>query len=582
MQWLFVSMSLAILGSIFLQYKWIKESMQVKEEAFNSMVSDALQRAADAIERTETSQMAANFLLQRIGNAADPDLVRLLMESSHYVAQKQSNIAAICKQPAPPPTPTNIAIIDKNNEEAQAYLGISFENHQEEEGAVVVSDVVRGSPADEAGLSPEDIIIAVDDDTITNAQMLMKHLKEHSAGDELHISYQRRTHTESQNLLTVATLQGKTQAELIATTEFMQVQMSNDLGEKESITKSTVDTIIRNTLKEAGINQPYQYAVKSGKKMVLHYPDVVSPELKTTNFRKKIYRNSMRRYAVGEIFLYFPKYDRYLWSDSKSMFALSLFLNLTLIMTFAYSVYAILHQKKLSDMKTDFINNMTHELKTPISTIRLATEMLTDKSLQHQPQNIQRYAGIIKEENQRLEGHVEKVLQFARLERGSINLRNENIDLVELLDNILQKTMLQVQTVEGELHYEPADEDLTIWGDKEHIQNMIYNLLDNAIKYSKQCPIITVKTNKTPDGYVSIAISDEGIGMSKDELQKVFDKFYRVTTGKLHDVKGFGLGLSYVKLMVDAHKGKINVSSKLGKGSTFELLFRQKPEEIVA
>jgi two-component system phosphate regulon sensor histidine kinase PhoR len=143
--------------------------------------------------------------------------------------------------------------------------------------------------------------------------------------------------------------------------------------------------------------------------------------------------------------------------------------------------------------------------------------MLTDKSLQHQPQNIQRYAGIIKEENQRLEGHVEKVLQFARLERGSINLRNENIDLVELLDNILQKTMLQVQTVEGELHYEPADEDLTIWGDKEHIQNMIYNLLDNAIKYSKQCPIITVKTSKTPDGYVSIAGSLNTVQLSDVE-----------------------------------------------------------------
>ena len=199
------------------------------------------------------------------------------------------------------------------------------------------------------------------------------------------------------------------------------------------------------------------------------------------------------------------------------MLSSSLFLNLIIIGIFAYTVNTIIQQKKLSDIKTDFINNMTHELKTPISTIGLAAEMLTDRSLQRTEKSILRYANMIRDENQRLQNHVEKVLQFARLESGNIKLNIQEIDVHDLLENILPKVSLQIEQLHGELIYEPNAQKSNIQGDAEHITNVIYNLLDNAIKYSPHTPKIIVSTQSSNDG-LKISIQDHGIGMSKDTI----------------------------------------------------------------
>jgi len=304
--------------------------------------------------------------------------------------------------------------------------------------------------------------------------------------------------------------------------------------------------------------------------IVYNSKNISNEELAQTPFKQKIYKNAVFTHP-GELLLYFPKQESYIWSSSWLTLIPSLFFNFFIIVTFAYTLYTIIRQKKLSEMKTDFINNMTHELKTPISTIKLACEMLVDKHLPKTERSINRYAGIISDENSRLESHVEKVLHFARLEKGSLKLNMESVDIHELIEEAIQKSSLQIDKKNGTICFDLSANNAVVQGDKLHLHNVIYNLLDNAIKYSKEKPEITVLTCNTNTG-LQVSIQDNGIGMSKETLKKAFDKFYRRPTGNIHNVKGFGLGLSYVKLMVEAHGGNISARSKLNKGSTFEFL----------
>ena len=221
-------------------------------------------------------------------------------------------------------------------------------------------------------------------------------------------------------------------------------------------------------------------------------------------------------------------------------------------------------------MKSDFINNMTHELKTPIATISLAADALNNPGVQENKAGIQRYTRIIKEENQRMNRQVERVLQAARFDRNEIDLKKERVNLHELISRAAEHVLLQVQDRAGKLTMELNAVSHELMADRVHLTNIIYNLLDNANKYSPEAPMIKVATSNT-DHQVRVTISDKGKGISKADQQRIFTRFYRASTGNLHDVKGFGLGLSYVKETVEAHNGSISVSSKPGKGSTFEV-----------
>ena len=219
-------------------------------------------------------------------------------------------------------------------------------------------------------------------------------------------------------------------------------------------------------------------------------------------------------------------------------------------------------------MKTDFINNMTHEFKTPIATISLAADSIDSDMVINSPNKIKRFAGIIKEENKRMLAQVEKVLQIAKLDKDDIQLKIIKIDVNELAHMAAEHTGLKVNARGGTIQTFLKSTHPIIEGDKNHINNVIHNLLDNANKYSKDSPEITLETRDAKEG-VEIIVRDKGIGMTKDDTSRIFEKFYRVSTGNVHDVKGFGLGLSYVKAIVDAHKGKVRVQSSLGEGSTF-------------
>jgi two-component system phosphate regulon sensor histidine kinase PhoR len=238
---------------------------------------------------------------------------------------------------------------------------------------------------------------------------------------------------------------------------------------------------------------------------------------------------------------------------------------------FGFSITVIMRQYRLAEVKTDFINNMTHELKTPISTISLSAEMMM-RLPEITVEQVQKYASIIYKENKRLEHQVERVLNVAKLDKDQVVLNKDQFDVNELLDEVKENFELHHFEKGGVIHIELNADNHIIQADAVHLTNVIYNLLENAVKYCESVPNITIQTRNDKQG-IWIEIEDNGIGIKKENLSLIFDKFYRVPTGNLHNVKGFGLGLYYVRLIVDAHGGKVNVKSTPGKGTTFSLFF---------
>lgn len=276
--------------------------------------------------------------------------------------------------------------------------------------------------------------------------------------------------------------------------------------------------------------------------------------------------------APGELRVYFPNRTNIIWSSLWKNFLGTLLFTSIILFCFAYSLHVIFTQKKLSEMKTDFINNMTHEFKTPIATISLAADSIASPMILGSPDKVKRFANIIKQENIRMNSQVEKVLQMALLDKQDFSLNLSEVDLHEIIAVAIENISLQVEKKEGVASALLEAQKPIVIGDLTHISNIINNLLDNANKYSPDKPEISVQTRNVNNG-LEVSIRDRGIGMTKEARKHIFDKFYRVPTGNLHDVKGFGLGLSYVKAMMDAHHGTIEVKSEPGKGSTFTLFF---------
>ncbi len=274
--------------------------------------------------------------------------------------------------------------------------------------------------------------------------------------------------------------------------------------------------------------------------------------------------------------VYFPNKARHLIGEMEIWIFSSAVL-LIVIIFFAYSMSVILRQKKLSEIRNDFINNMTHEFKTPISTISITGEMLAKPAVQAEPQRIERYAGIITEESTRLRNMVERLLQMSAYDREvKLNLDDQNIH--EIIEHSVQSMELLLNERNGSISCKLNAPSHIIKADKVHLTNIIYNLLDNAIKYTVDEPKIEISTFNTKK-QLCINIRDNGIGMNKEAQKQIFDKFYRVSTGNIHKVKGFGLGLNYVKLIAKAHGGTVKlIESQIGKGSTFELRFPLVPK----
>lgn len=337
----------------------------------------------------------------------------------------------------------------------------------------------------------------------------------------------------------------------------------------ERVNQEMLDTLLKQELQNHGIDLDFEFGVKdNGLMKFASYGLDNNPKLSELAYDVRLFPND----AVQQeqfLYVYFPKKENFIMGNMWSVFGSSLVLILMIGGIFFSSVNTMLRQKKLSIIKNDFINNMTHEFKTPISTISLAVEVMKDAKMKSDPD---KYLNIIKDENSRLGSQVEKVLQMALLDKGHVVLNQTSVDLHDTIEQVCQNLGVQIDTNGGVLELDLAASNTEIIADEVHMTNIIYNLMDNANKYSLEKPIIKVAT-KDINGGIAVLISDQGIGMKKEQLNKIFDKFYRVSTGNVHDVKGFGLGLSYVKKMMDLHHGNIKVNSTIGKGTTFELEF---------
>ncbi len=243
---------------------------------------------------------------------------------------------------------------------------------------------------------------------------------------------------------------------------------------------------------------------------------------------------------------------------------------LLVIVFFSYTLFIILKQKRLSEIQKDFINNMTHEFKTPIATIAISSDVLKNPSIVHNPERLLNYASIIGEEANRLKSQVERVLQMASVEKDEIRLKKEAVNLHETIRKAVEHNQLSLTNKGGNINFDLRATQPYLQADSLHLTNILYNLLDNAIKYTRHAPEISIATYNTKQG-ICLSIQDNGIGIGREEQKKIFDKFYRVPTGNLHDVKGFGLGLNYVRGMVKAHGGSIQLESEPDKGSTFRV-----------
>jgi two-component system phosphate regulon sensor histidine kinase PhoR len=338
-----------------------------------------------------------------------------------------------------------------------------------------------------------------------------------------------------------------------------------------------LEELIKREFYDRGITEPFQYAIYDcyGDSLVIGNTLFFARGQYNTNPEYHNSGSGITEYEVkeydGHYFIsYFPfrkapivelaTPDNTYWWPLIAVIAF-------ILLFFGYALIVIFKQKRLSDVKTDFINNMTHELKTPISTIALSSETLLREDFSTDPERLQRYAGIIYKENKRLQNQVERVLNIAKMDKEKIKLNYSLFDVHEIISeatDIFEFNQAENGIIETELNAQKS----TIRADEVHIGNVIHNLVDNAIKYCKTEPIIKIATENIGNSIV-IRVSDNGIGMKKEDLNMIFDKFYRVSTGNVHDVKGFGLGLYYVKSIIECHGGKVSVKSQYGQGSTF-------------
>ncbi len=361
-------------------------------------------------------------------------------------------------------------------------------------------------------------------------------------------------------------------------------ELINGIPLSERINLEDLDVFLKNELSNQAINIEYDYGVydREEKSFVIingyYVVQDKSPLVLLAGY-KNIYNSKYRvdlfpseLQSPGLIMVHFPTRTSVLWSGVWRYLLLSSIFIGIILFCFTYSVLVIFMQKKLSEMKTDFINNMTHEFKTPIATISLAADSITSPMILNNSDKVKRFAEIIKQENKRMNSQVERVLQIAVIDKRDFQLKITTIDLHEVIRSALENAALQVAKKDGSVDSELKAGNPIVQGDMTHISNIINNLLENANKYSPENPKIKVYTRNVPSG-VEVIVEDHGIGMNKEALKHIFDKFYRVHTGDIHNVKGFGLGLSYVKAMMTAHNGQIDVKSQPGKGSKFYLIF---------
>jgi two-component system, OmpR family, phosphate regulon sensor histidine kinase PhoR len=574
-------MSLASLALIAFQVYWIGYTARSNNEVFGANVREAMQQVVRKLEKQEL------VYLTHIKTAEDNRRRQLMAISTKQAIQKQQ----IAKT-------TQKTLRKKHNSQSDEYLtAVAPSDMLQLNG---ISLLPRNLPINEISIqfdvenpSAEETEAIFRFNEFVGRQMQQMQsmyvdsndVFDRNKTDEIRQIRQKNTHKARQRAKATAkrgTLPSQpAPMDKIAQKSAIMKDVFSDylLKERpitERINRIALDSMLHTEMRARGIDIPLQYgiALKSDAQK-LHYlsnPNmglVLQNTLKTQGFKASLFPNDMFS-SDNQLHVYFP--------DRKSFIMQSVWLNVLgsiamiaiVLGCFYVAVNTILRQKKLADIKNDFINNMTHEFKTPISTIQLACEALADKDMQQNQSIMGRYLGIIKDENQRLGTQVEKVLQTALLDRGNTKMQLDQLNVHQLVAKTIENIAPQIELRNGSISQQlDANHDL-VQADNLHLSNVIFNLIDNALKYSPQNPNIHISTYNTPTE-LAIQIADKGLGIAPEHQKTIFEKFFRVPTGNLHDVKGFGLGLSYVKKIVEEHQGRIQLQSKLGQGSTFSV-----------
>jgi len=531
LKWIIILMALALTGLISFQMYWINNAINVSEDRFKKGVQDALNTVSDQLERQEIVYTAANKL-----HYSQEGKTWIGLDSITFISKKIK-------------ADSDNGFLLKEEDVRKLYLSTDSLDKDHERLKI---DIETDQPfkSSEGTWIDEDVLIEV-----KRFKANIDSVVEYNATTERNI----KKVEEKQEMVTV---------------------VLNELFSKERQLENRIDqrqlqTLLSSSLQNQGIDIDFNYGVIDGSenKIVLtnsvdNQGDVINSEFRTNLFTRDIIPTG------NYLTVYFPDQQTFLIGKIWFSLASSILLVLVIIGIFGYALYTIMRQKKISEIKNDFINNMTHEFKTPISTVSLACEALQDDDVKMNDTFLKRYISIIEAENKRLGLQVEKVLQMATLEKKDFKLKLEKLDIHEVIDRALDNINIQIEKREGVIKKQLAASSKEVIADEVHLTNIIYNLLDNANKYSREKPDITIAT-KNKNGGIVVQISDKGIGMSKEVLHRIFERFYREPTGNIHDVKGFGLGLTYVKTILDALGGNIGVKSEIAKGSTFEIYLPQ-------
>jgi two-component system, OmpR family, phosphate regulon sensor histidine kinase PhoR len=564
-------MAFALLGLIVFQMYWLGFTVRTKNEQFESDVRDAMQQVVRKL-----SQQEMYYLMQRkiVSEENKKQLLAISKPAESKIIPKKKRIKPIV------PSVSSLGMnLEKMGEKAfpsdilvskgvEVFPNGEIREHQEFSIDLKDEDVVSlmngqkqlGDIVEEAFVRHNSLMV---EDSLKRAKMLVIEKKK-----------DRKPHIDRSVQDAETTQKIKNKAELAK--EVIGDFLTTKRSIYDRVNYQILDSLLKNEIKNKGIEIPFEYGINSAENPnYLHYASSMKYKVSGLKNDEDTYSVNLfpNDYNSSENYLrvYFPNQDRYIIRNIWMMYATSLLLILVVLGCFYVAVSTIVKQKQLADIKNDFINNMTHEFKTPISTISLATQMLGDEAVAASPTIFKRYLGIIRDENKRLGSQVEKVLQTAQMERGELQLNLGTVNVHEIIERVLENISPQIELREGIIETNLQAQNPEIQADEVHLTNILFNLLDNANKYSPEKPLIKITTENTEKG-LSIKVSDQGIGMTKDSIKSIFEKFYRVPTGNVHDVKGFGLGLSYVKKMVEEHHGRINVASKLGEGSEFEVV----------
>ncbi|MFC3879717.1 sensor histidine kinase [Algoriphagus namhaensis] len=560
-----VLMTLASFGLMGFQYYWVKNAISINQERFDQNVYTALSRTIETLEKGEASGMILNTLMEDTAlqdSLFEPiDPIELSFRQRQVISNRASVMDSLELSLAPQVSPTFRRLLQSRGVDLRVL------DELQDFFTYMTPEVASGI------FTPDEMAILLQEKEkqLNYLSDLEKRARENPQAlpsqpeliSEINISSDAfdkiRKANMKINFLNVAY-------------EEMTAGQKNIM---ERIDPEEVAQVFYKELSERGIQEEFELGVINNEGKVFALSTVTdTASLINNGVQAKLFPSDI----IGRdnfLSVYFPEKDYHVLQQVWLPIGSSVLFIGVIIFCFVYAIRVILHQKALSQIKNDFINNMTHEFKTPLATVSLAVEALQDPELSSKSKFRDRYLGVIKDENKRLVAQVENVLQAAALDKKDFKLKIEVVNIPDLIEESLQHVSLQIEQKHGTSVFHNKLSEPWIEADLYHLTHIFNNMLDNAIKYSPEKLDIQI-TAKDDGNIITLIFSDQGIGMSKDAQRKIFDKFYRVHTGNVHDVKGFGLGLSYVKTMVEAHHGTISVQSDVGKGSTFTINLPKK------